>query len=244
MLSFLAESNTTTKNSFLFCACILFIAIIIYLLYRFLCNPFKYPYFKHSFDVTGKRMPDIEDYIDKFLLDQNNWSELISHETKLQQWKIKCGAYLESCVFKKYRAAQYARILDDNHAYQFILTRKQTRYRQHNYVRTPYKVQNVIGYYCVSWLWLEDRYKQLDEIAFQATLKDYHTKNQRKLMSKDLRMRIMKRDKYTCQMCGKFMPDEVGLHIDHIVPVSKGGKSVESNLRVLCSKCNGRKGAK
>ena len=51
----------------------------------------------------------------------------------------------------------------------------------------------------------------------------------------------MIRDNYTCQICGKYMPDGVGLHIDHIIPVSKGGKSVESNLQVLCSKCNGSK---
>ena len=45
-------------------------------------------------------------------------------------------------------------------------------------------------------------------------------------------------------LCGKYMPDEVGLHIDHIIPVAKGGKTVPSNLQVLCSKCNGNKGTK
>lgn len=60
-------------------------------------------------------------------------------------------------------------------------------------------------------------------------------------MTPELRRRIKIRDRYTCQECGKYMPDEVGLHIDHIIPVSKGGKTVESNLQVLCDKCNLRK---
>ena len=48
----------------------------------------------------------------------------------------------------------------------------------------------------------------------------------------------------TCQICGKYMPDEVGLEIDHIVSIKNGGKSVPSNLQVLCSKCNGHKSSK
>ena len=76
------------------------------------------------------------------------------------------------------------------------------------------------------------------------TYDQYHREDQRKALTKDLREMIKQRDKYTCQICGKKMFDEVGLHIDHIIPVSKGGKSIPSNLRVLCSKCNGRKGAK
>lgn len=78
----------------------------------------------------------------------------------------------------------------------------------------------------------------------RGTLSDYHSKNQRKLATRKLREKIMVRDNYTCQICGKYMPDEVGLQVDHIIPVAKGGKTVESNLRVLCSKCNGRKSDK
>ena len=69
-------------------------------------------------------------------------------------------------------------------------------------------------------------------------------KQQRNKMTREFRQSIMKRDNYTCKMCGKYMPDEVGLHIDHIIPVSKWGESIPSNLQVLCSKCNGKKSAK
>lgn len=53
-----------------------------------------------------------------------------------------------------------------------------------------------------------------------------------------LRFKILHRDNYTCQACGVTAGDGAKLHIDHILPVSKGGTNEESNLRVLCSECN------
>ena len=101
-----------------------------------------------------------------------------------------------------------------------------------------------IGEYHYSYEQIEERDKKLGEINYECTLNKYHSKNQRKLVTQNLRKEIMERDNYTCQKCGKYMPDEVGLHIDHIIPVSKGGKSIPSNLQVLCSKCNGKKSNK
>ena len=123
----------------------------------------------------------------------------------------------------------------------FELDRKQTRYKQKNYVKHSYQTMVAIDGFGYSYEYLYNRYKALEEINFECTLNQYHSKNQRKLMTKALRNKIMKRDNYTCQKCGKYMPDEIGLHIDHIIPISKGGKTVESNLQVLCSKCNGHK---
>lgn len=217
---------------------------VIYILYRILRNPFNYPYFTQTFDVTGKRNIEMEDYLDNFLRDEENWRLLQSHRQKIQAWKVNTEKSIQRSILRGYRARQYGNIIDDEHAYCFKTVRQQTRYQQHNYVKTSYKVTVTDDIFAVNWKWLVLRYKKLEEIGFEATLREYDSKNQRKLMTPALRKSIMERDNYTCQICGKYMPDEVGLHIDHIVPVVKGGKSVPSNLRVLCSKCNGSKGAK
>ncbi len=66
---------------------------------------------------------------------------------------------------------------------------------------------------------------------------------QRSLMTDKLRYKIMKRDNFRCVICGASQKDGVKLHVDHIIPVSKGGKTIESNLRTLCDRCNLGKGA-
>jgi 5-methylcytosine-specific restriction endonuclease McrA len=126
----------------------------------------------------------------------------------------------------------------------FEFIRKQTRYKQVNYVRTPYSVYIKVSSCSHSINFIKQRYDELSKIDFQCTLSEYNCLEQRKLMTKSLRDSIAERDNYTCQICGKNMADGVGLHIDHIVSVKKGGKSIPSNLQVLCSKCNGKKSTK
>lgn len=61
---------------------------------------------------------------------------------------------------------------------------------------------------------------------------------QRQLMTPKMRYSILKRDGFKCVICGRSQQDGAKLHVDHIKPVSKGGKTVESNLRTLCDMCN------
>ena len=69
---------------------------------------------------------------------------------------------------------------------------------------------------------------------------------QRALMTAKLRERIKVRDNFTCKICSLSTSDEKNLllEIDHIIPLSKGGKSTEDNLQVLCWRCNRSKGSK
>jgi 5-methylcytosine-specific restriction enzyme A len=46
-----------------------------------------------------------------------------------------------------------------------------------------------------------------------------------------------------CVRCGRRPPD-VMLHMDHILPASKGGGSTASNLQFLCAQCNLKKSNK
>ena len=71
-------------------------------------------------------------------------------------------------------------------------------------------------------------------------------KEQRTLMTKKLREFIKNRDNYTCCNCGNSTHTEPNLllEIDHIIPISKGGYTVEDNLQTLCWKCNRAKGDK
>lgn len=69
-------------------------------------------------------------------------------------------------------------------------------------------------------------------------------KLERAKMSDSLRYEILKRDGFRCVLCGATAKDGVKLHVDHIYPVSKGGRTERSNLRTLCERCNLGKGAK
>jgi len=65
-------------------------------------------------------------------------------------------------------------------------------------------------------------------------------KEQRTMMTKKLREFIKKRDNFTCCNCRNsiYIEPNLLLEIDHIIPVAKGGQTVEDNLQTLCWKCN------
>ena len=60
----------------------------------------------------------------------------------------------------------------------------------------------------------------------------------KRTISLKLRSEILRRDDYKCVHCGRRSDDGVKLHIDHILPFSKGGLTVKENLQTLCNECN------
>jgi hypothetical protein len=55
-----------------------------------------------------------------------------------------------------------------------------------------------------------------------------------------MRASVLVRDGGRCRRCRR----AIQLEMDHIVPVSKGGKTEESNLQTLCRRCNRAKARK
>ena len=65
-------------------------------------------------------------------------------------------------------------------------------------------------------------------------------------VSISLRYRVLSRDSFRCVLCGSSPATDLNarLHVDHIIPWSKGGKTEIGNLRTLCSQCNLGRGNK
>jgi 5-methylcytosine-specific restriction endonuclease McrA len=55
-----------------------------------------------------------------------------------------------------------------------------------------------------------------------------------------MKWRVLQRDRYTCCCCGASPALKLGvqLHVDHVIPWSKGGETVIENLQTLCESCN------
>lgn len=83
-----------------------------------------------------------------------------------------------------------------------------------------------------------DYRSKIDHVSQDDLYKHEFEKQQRDKMSPSLRYSILKRDNYRCRICGRSAVDGVQLEVDHIIPVSKGGESIESNLQTLCQECN------
>lgn len=88
-----------------------------------------------------------------------------------------------------------------------------------------------------------DHASEVPAITSSEVLKDESARDHREI-SLSLRYAILKRDSFRCVACGSSpaLTHGLVLHIDHIVPWARGGRTDISNLRTLCSSCNLGKG--
>ncbi len=228
------------------------IVFVIWLIHDYYHVPFRFPRIVYEIDLSGRRQPSYEECIEEWLIKFNGHGSAVMYEyyNTLDIWEKSCHDYLRRNKFWKKRKLELytsirRKVYADNYKIiKFVFYRNQTRYSQVHYKKTSYQVNNIVHVMNVPLYYIMEIDDVLEEIDYETTRAKYFAKNQRRLMTKELRRKIIIRDNYTCQICGKYMPDEVGLHVDHIIPIKRGGKSVESNLQVLCDKCNLSKGKK
>ena len=110
---------------------------------------------------------------------------------------------------------------------QYITPKGRNHYRSSN----SYLIDNI-----------ESAIKERQGEDEQKRLYKSHIERERALVTNRLRYQVMQRDHFRCQICGASQAEGVQLHVDHIKPVSKGGKTEMKNLRTLCDRCNSGKG--
>lgn len=145
-------------------------------------------------------------------------------ENQAKKLHISYSSYkrIERRLFNK---IQLKPVLDSNIECLAQYTTPKGRY-------TYTKTNTFNAQYCIN------RASRLSELAAMQNTESARRKRERALMTDKLRYAILKRDGFRCKLCGRSADDGAKLHIDHIIPVSKGGRTVESNLRVLCDACN------
>ena len=106
------------------------------------------------------------------------------------------------------------------------------------------------AYYYVRRIDGKVRWLRLSAIPVEAVAKYYALLEEHKALKKaprrcssfikisaSRRFQIFQRDNFTCQYCGAKAPGTT-LHVDHIVPIARGGTSRQENLVTSCQNCN------
>lgn len=195
-------------------------------------------------------------YIAKSMADYRNHSLIAEIDAEeydgiLQDFITEHGTYNRK-LYEKYRQqAERAANVVTRFRYQERQTQIQEN-AQFNELLIPYPlycVKEAItytspkGYHCVrraESVQAEDWSAVYEEAVDLSDKRKAHI-IERKKMSRKLRYAVLKRDGHRCVICGRGRDDGVKLHVDHILPVSKGGKTVMENLRTLCDDCNSGK---
>ncbi len=158
--------------------------------------------------------------------------------------KLQCNGYRPSCKVcsnarnKLYAKSNKEKIKNKKHNYylenkETILKRTKKYYQKNKEYYKNYHAEYYEGNY---------------EKYYNSTVKR-RSYNFQVSFTPLQRNKILDRDNWICQCCGILVHDEkinneTKAHIDHIIPISKGGNSEPSNLQVLCRTCNLSKGNK
>ena len=157
--------------------------------------------------------------IEKCVMEQYDTEELLRNKNKLKMTELK--------EFNKAKQAPVVMFFID---VKLVLTNINGNYRSSKIERFyPNRISTIIhqlnqkrgSYYTNEWIW--------NSIC----------RVERGKVTNKMRFAIYNRDHNRCRRCGS----RYNLEVDHIIPISKGGKSTYDNLQTLCHRCNVRKGS-
>lgn len=81
------------------------------------------------------------------------------------------------------------------------------------------------------------------KIPIVLRLRRYIKISHRKSLVRFSRLNVLLRDSYQCQYCS-YIPSRQNLTLDHVIPVSQGGRRTWENIVTSCIKCNQIKGGR
>ncbi|MCB2048554.1 MAG: HNH endonuclease [Novosphingobium sp.] len=87
---------------------------------------------------------------------------------------------------------------------------------------------------------VDNRERSVCDLPKIEVIEEYPNRQGRRDAPLGLRFKVLKRDNFRCVLCGDnpAKNPECDLHVDHILPWSRGGSTVLENLRTLCANCN------
>lgn len=165
----------------------------------------------------------LRDNIEKMILNKQKYKEYLN---EYNNFKNEIELNSDKSIFSKIEkiAIQFTKI---SNRFDIIvkmkLYYKSPKGRNYYQKKKKLKGKDLIEYYNI---WKKKKGYQIS------------AKFERSKMSDSIRYDVLKRDNFSCKICGATSREGAKLHVDHIIPVSKGGKTEMNNLQTLCERCN------
>lgn len=83
---------------------------------------------------------------------------------------------------------------------------------------------------------------RMRELRAHRATSQFLKQQERNRVTPRVRAQIIARDGSRCRMCGATAVGGARLHVDHVIPIDRGGRSTMDNLQTLCQECNLGKG--
>lgn len=191
---------------------------------------------------------DVDEYF--IFLIENNYDlfedvflKILDNIQKYQKYKkqyktFESTATNESCLQIKTKLKRFIKYEDKLFNKLLISPIMEVKIKVHISYTSPagrnYYYKNKI----YNWSKFSYIFQKTEQLIKSKQTYQYQVKLERLKLTDSLRYDVLKRDCFKCQICGATAADGVRLHVDHIIPVSKGGMTKIDNLRTLCDRCN------